>query len=64
MAAWLILSGLLTTIAPAAAGQVRLRVPEESLSGPFYARIERGLVLRTDEWVAMRPRQARRPRYR
>ena len=53
VAALWILSGLLTTIAPAAAGQVRLRVPDQSLSGPFYARIERGLVLRTDEWVAI-----------
>lgn len=34
-------------------GQARLLVPEESLSGPFYARIERGLVLQTDEWVAI-----------
>lgn len=34
-------------------GQVRLLVPEQSLSGPFYARIERGLVLQTDEWVAI-----------
>lgn len=34
-------------------GQVRLQVPEQSPSGPFYARIERGLVLQTDEWVAI-----------
>lgn len=34
-------------------GQVRLLVPEQSPSGPFYARIERGLVLQTDEWVAI-----------
>jgi hypothetical protein len=34
-------------------GQVRLLVPEESPSGPFYARVERGLVLQTDEWVAI-----------
>jgi len=34
-------------------GQVRLLVPEQSLSGPFYARIERGMVLQTDEWVAI-----------
>jgi hypothetical protein len=52
VAALVVLSGLLTTISPAV-GQVRLRVPDESLSGPFYARIERGLVLRTDEWVAI-----------
>lgn len=36
-----------------AEGQMRLSVPEESPSGPFYARIERGLVFRTDEWVAI-----------
>ncbi len=34
-------------------GQVRLLVPEQSPSGPFYARIERGLVLQTGEWVAI-----------
>lgn len=50
--ALLILSGMLTTISPVL-GQVRLRVPEESSSGPFYARIERGLVLQTEEWVAI-----------
>ena len=33
--------------------QVRLLVPEQSLSGPFYARLERGMVLQTDEWVAI-----------
>ena len=33
--------------------QVRLNVPEESQSGPFYARLERGLVHATDEWVAV-----------
>jgi hypothetical protein len=38
---------------PRVDGQVRLLVPEQSLSGPFYARIERGLVLQTDEWVAI-----------
>jgi hypothetical protein len=34
-------------------GQVRLTVPEQSPSGPFYARVERGAVLQTDEWVAI-----------
>lgn len=34
-------------------GQVRLQVPEESPSGPFYARLERGMALQTDEWVAI-----------
>src|SRR5512145_800962 len=52
VAALVMLCGLVTTISPAV-GQVRLRVPEESSSGPFYARIERGLVLQTDEWVAI-----------
>ncbi len=33
--------------------QVRLQVPEESPSGPFYARLERGFVHSTDEWVAI-----------
>lgn len=48
----LMLFGLLTATSPAV-GQVLLRVPEDSLSGPFYARIERGVVLRTDDWVAI-----------
>jgi hypothetical protein len=51
-AALLVLTGLLAT-ASTAVGQVRLRVPDESPSGPFYARIERGLVLQTDQWVAI-----------
>lgn len=52
VAALLILFGLLTT-ASTAVGQVRLRVPDESPGGPFYARIERGLELQTDDWVAI-----------
>jgi hypothetical protein len=32
---------------------IRLLVPEQSQSGPFYARLERGLIHRTDEWVAI-----------
>lgn len=32
---------------------VRLLVPEDSPGGPFYARLERGIVLRTSEWVAI-----------
>lgn len=52
MAGLLMLCGLLAA-SPMAAGQVLLRVPEESLSGPFYARLERGLVLQTDDWVAI-----------
>ena len=39
--------------AATAAGQVRLLVPEESPSGPFYARIHAQDVFRTDEWVAI-----------
>jgi hypothetical protein len=39
---------------PGTAGaQERLLVPEQSLSGPFYARLERGFVHQTDEWVAI-----------
>lgn len=33
--------------------QVRLLVPDDSPSGPFYARLERGFVHATDEWVAV-----------
>ena len=44
---------LLPPMVPRAEAQVRLQVPEESLSGPFYARLERGMVLQTDEWVAI-----------
>lgn len=33
--------------------QVRLVVPEESSGGPYYARLERGLVHATDDWVAV-----------
>lgn len=43
----------LVATTPRVDGQVRLLVPEQSPSGPFYARIERGLVLQTDEWVAI-----------
>ncbi|MCC7034035.1 MAG: hypothetical protein IT179_14530 [Acidobacteria bacterium] len=32
---------------------VRLLVPEDSPGGPFYARLERGIVLSTSEWVAI-----------
>ena len=40
-------------LAPPAGGQVRLNVPEESLGGPYYARLERGVVLKDDGWVAI-----------
>ena len=50
-----VLTLALAGLAPAstAEGQVRRTVPEQSQSGPFYARIERGAVLQTDEWVAI-----------
>lgn len=34
-------------------GSVRLLVPEEDPGGPFYARIEFGLIHHTDEWAAI-----------
>jgi hypothetical protein len=37
----------------AASGQVRLTVPEQSLGGPYYARLERGVVLQRGDWVAI-----------
>ena len=40
-------------VGSAADAQVRLLVPEESPSGPFYARIERGVVLQDDGWIAI-----------
>jgi hypothetical protein len=53
-AAAVVIVALAALMAPSDAdGQVRLSVPEESLSGPFYARLERGLVLQTDEWVGI-----------
>lgn len=36
-----------------AAGSVRLLLPEEDPGGPYYARIEFGLVHHTDEWAAI-----------
>ena len=47
---FLAVSALASTSTPA---QERLLVPEQSLSGPFYARIERAVILQTDEWVAI-----------
>ena len=44
---------VILTIATTAKAQVRLLVPDESPSGPFYARIERGLVLEADGWIAV-----------
>jgi hypothetical protein len=51
-------SGLLALLfigltAGIAYGSVRLLVPEEDPGGPFYARIEFGLVHHTDEWAAI-----------
>jgi hypothetical protein len=40
-------------MATTADGQVRLSVPDDSPSGPFYARIERGLSLESDGWIAI-----------
>lgn len=51
LAALLILLGGLTS--PVAGATERYLVPDESVSGPFYARIERGYVHMTDEWVAI-----------
>lgn len=55
---WLVASalaafGLLVLLAtgPAAAGERRLLVPQQSPGGPFYARLERGLVYDTGQWV-------------
>ena len=44
---------MLTGFTAAVNAQVRRLVPEESGSGPFYARIERGVVLQTGDWVAI-----------
>jgi len=44
---------LLASMLSRADAQVRLLVPEESPSGPFYARVERGMVLQTEDWVAI-----------
>jgi len=44
---------LLSTVSPAAGAVERYIVPDESASGPFYARLERGFVHMTDEWVAV-----------
>lgn len=52
----LAVAGALTLLPPViqrADAQVRLLVPEESPSGPFYARLERGFVLQTEDWVAI-----------
>ena len=47
-------AALMATVgAGVVAASVRLLVPEESASGPFYARIEQGLIPRTDQWVAI-----------
>jgi hypothetical protein len=44
---------LATQASETARANIRLVVPEESASGPFYARLERGLVHQTEEWVAI-----------
>lgn len=48
-----VLLALMLGSASAATGQVRLLVPEQSPSGPFYARIHAEDVYQTDEWVAI-----------
>jgi hypothetical protein len=40
-------------VSPAAYGIERYVVPDQSASGPFYARLERGFVHMTDRWVAV-----------
>lgn len=49
------LAGIVVMLATTwpADGQVRRLVPEESLGGPYYARVERGVVLESDGWVAI-----------
>jgi hypothetical protein len=42
-----------TIMSSSAYGSIRLLVPEEDPGGPFYARIEFGLVHHTDEWAAI-----------
>jgi hypothetical protein len=66
MFAQLAIRRLATAIAPAAAAVLaaallappagavdRVLVPQDSPGGPFYARIEQGLVHMTDDWVAV-----------
>jgi hypothetical protein len=48
-----VLALTVTLTTAAADAQVRLLVPDESPSGPFYARIERGVVLEADGWIAI-----------
>jgi hypothetical protein len=55
---WLVAAALaalpllaLLATGPAAAGERRLLVPQQSPGGPFYARLERGIVYDTGEWV-------------
>jgi len=47
-----LLAIILSAVSPAS-GQVRLTVPEQSPSGPFYARLSSDFVPHTDEWVAI-----------
>jgi hypothetical protein len=52
----LVVAGALTVLppmTPSVDAQVRRLVPDESPSGPFYARVERGMVLQTEDWVAI-----------
>ena len=49
-----VLFAVLATLgSPSALAIERYIVPDQSPGGPFYARLERGLVHMTDEWVAV-----------
>jgi hypothetical protein len=53
---WAVCAGVLLTALGTGAtafGQTRLLVPEQSPSGPYYARIERGYVHEANGWVAI-----------
>ncbi len=44
---------MMTIAVAAPAGDERFLVPQEDPGGPFYARIEPGVILHTDEWAAI-----------
>ena len=50
---WLPLVLMMLTVMAVSYGSIRTLVPEEDPGGPFYARIEFGLVHHTDEWAAI-----------
>jgi hypothetical protein len=49
----LLLTLMVAILTVGAYGSIRLLVPEEDPGGPYYARIEFGLVHHTDEWAAI-----------